>query len=189
MKISALGEFFSLWMRVCSSPAAGSGRTSTPVMPGYALRKASMNALLVDSLRAEYTTSEPLTLVFGAAAAAGAAVPPAAVVAPAGAVPAAAGALVEAGGRVVAAWAVPPDPPVPAVGALLLTAPVFWVGVVVVPLLDGPQADSTIPNARMAASGVKRRQEVSMPSPFPCDPDYAPTRPCCSTKSKAGVGP
>src|SRR5882724_2023330 len=58
MKMSALGEAFSVRIRVCSSPAAASGNSSTS-MPGTAFLKASMKALLVDSLRAEYTEILP----------------------------------------------------------------------------------------------------------------------------------
>src|SRR6266852_2853127 len=59
MKMSALGEAFSVVMRVCNSPAAASGKTSTST-PGFAFLKASTNALLVDSFSAEYTLSRPV---------------------------------------------------------------------------------------------------------------------------------
>src|SRR5437763_16810934 len=73
MKMSALGEAFSVVMRVCSSPAAASGKISTST-PGLAFLNASTNALFVDSFSAEYTLRRPVAL----AAAAGAVVAPAA---------------------------------------------------------------------------------------------------------------
>src|SRR4051794_16692252 len=70
MKMSALGEAFSVVMRVCNSPAAASGRISTS-MPGTDFLKASTKAVLVDSLSAEYTLTLPeaLTAAAGALAA------------------------------------------------------------------------------------------------------------------------
>src|SRR5215475_8390977 len=58
MKISALGEAFSVRIRVCNSPAAANGSSSTSI-PETAFLKASIKALLVDSLRAEYTEILP----------------------------------------------------------------------------------------------------------------------------------
>jgi hypothetical protein len=46
-------------MRVCSSPAAASGSSST-LIPGTDFLKASTKALLVDSFKAEYTEIFPL---------------------------------------------------------------------------------------------------------------------------------
>src|SRR5215813_5736093 len=59
IKISPLGESFSVRMRVCSSPAAANGSSST-LMPGTDFLNASTKALLVDSFKAEYTEILPL---------------------------------------------------------------------------------------------------------------------------------
>ena len=52
MKTSAFGESFSVRMRVCSSPAAASGSSSTST-PGVTALNASTKALFVDSFSAE----------------------------------------------------------------------------------------------------------------------------------------
>jgi hypothetical protein len=56
---SALGEAFAVRIRVCSSPAAASGSSST-LRLGTDFLNASPKALLVDSFKAEYTVIFPL---------------------------------------------------------------------------------------------------------------------------------